>query len=152
MWSPTFANMTPPINDFDTNGLRRQLVQRKGQKSRLRKGQFQRLPGLRGSSPSAPNAASSRGADIDVVTPEGMPDHRLVEGELDLKLWILHRWKGTPINAAPDEHETIGWFAFSEARALELPMRVTSTSLKGFRALIRETYNSAGEPTRTMSD
>jgi hypothetical protein len=120
MWSPTFANMTPPINDFDTNGLRRQLVQRKGQKSRLRKGQFQRLPGLRGSSPSAPNAANSRGADIDIVSPEGMPDHRLVEGELDLKLWILHRWKGTPINAAPDEHETIGWFAFSEARALEL--------------------------------
>jgi hypothetical protein len=37
-----------------------------------------------------------------------------------LKLWILRRWKGTPINAAPDEHETIGWFAFSEARALEL--------------------------------
>jgi len=46
--------------------------------------------------------------------------NRLAEGELALKLWILHRWKGTPINAAPDEHETIGWFAFSEARALEL--------------------------------
>jgi len=57
---------------------------------------------------------------IDITTPEGPPDHHLVEGELDLKLWILHRWKGTPINAAPEEHETINWFAFSEARALVL--------------------------------
>jgi len=57
---------------------------------------------------------------IDIATPEGPPDHQLVEGELHLKLWILRRWKGTPINAAPDEHERISWFAFSEARALEL--------------------------------
>ena len=57
---------------------------------------------------------------IDIATPEGMPDHQLVEGDLDLKLWILHQWEGTPINAAPDEHERICWFAFSEARALEL--------------------------------
>jgi mutator protein MutT len=57
---------------------------------------------------------------IDIATPQRMPDHHLVKDELDLKLWILHRWKGTPMNAAPEEHETIGWFAFSEVRALEL--------------------------------
>ena len=57
---------------------------------------------------------------IDIAAPEGVPDHQIVEGDLDFKLWILHRWKGTPTNAAPDEHETIGWFAFSEVHALEL--------------------------------
>lgn len=57
---------------------------------------------------------------IDIATPVDLPDHQLVEGELDLKLWILRQWKGTPINAAPDEHETIGWFDFPEASALDL--------------------------------
>jgi len=57
---------------------------------------------------------------IDIDPPTRPPDHRLMEGALDLKLWILHRWTGTPTNAAPDEHVTIGWFAFSEAQALDL--------------------------------
>jgi mutator protein MutT len=57
---------------------------------------------------------------IVIPPPEGAPDHQLVQGELDLKLWIVHHWQGTPINAAQDEHEAIGWFPFPEARALEL--------------------------------
>ena len=57
---------------------------------------------------------------IDIAEPEDDPDHRLAEGELDLKLWILYQWKGTPMNTAPNEHEAIRWFAFSEVRALEL--------------------------------
>jgi 8-oxo-dGTP diphosphatase len=44
----------------------------------------------------------------------------LVDGEFDLRAWFVAEWVGTTTNAAPDEHDQIGWFSFHEARALSL--------------------------------
>lgn len=32
------------------------------------------------------------------------------EAGLDLTLWVSRRWRGTPLNRQPEEHDAIGWF------------------------------------------
>lgn len=58
--------------------------------------------------------------DIDIEIPGSTPDHRVVSGQLDMRLWILYRWSGTPTNSAPNEHELIAWFTLADARNLVL--------------------------------
>jgi 8-oxo-dGTP pyrophosphatase MutT (NUDIX family) len=43
-------------------------------------------------------------------------------GEFDMHVWILRAWSGAAVNAAPREHDAIGWFEPSEAAALELAL------------------------------
>jgi 8-oxo-dGTP pyrophosphatase MutT (NUDIX family) len=43
-------------------------------------------------------------------------------GEFDMHVWILRAWSGEPVNAAPREHDAIGWFAPREAAALDLAL------------------------------
>jgi 8-oxo-dGTP diphosphatase len=31
-----------------------------------------------------------------------------------LSAWLVHDWRGTPANVAPDEHDDIGWFGLEE--------------------------------------
>ena len=31
-----------------------------------------------------------------------------------LSAWIVPDWRGTPVNAAPEEHDDIGWFSLEE--------------------------------------
>lgn len=52
-----------------------------------------------------------------------LPDFRL-EGEgYDLSIWVVHKWRGDIDNCAPDEHDSVGWFAVDELGALHLPDR-----------------------------
>ena len=58
---------------------------------------------------------------IVIGEPIGGPDHRISTGEFNMKLWIVEKnWEGDPVNAAPIEHETIGWFTEGETQTLKL--------------------------------
>ena len=37
-----------------------------------------------------------------------------VEDPVHLSAWLVREWSGTPANAAPDEHDEIGWFGLEE--------------------------------------
>ena len=57
------------------------------------------------------------------VTICGAADRPLLvvrEGELDMSVWLIRQWSGTPVNAAPDEHVAIAWFAPQQAAQLTL--------------------------------
>jgi hypothetical protein len=34
--------------------------------------------------------------------------------------WLIDRWTGTPVNAAPDEHDAVAWFETSDLDSLRL--------------------------------
>lgn len=48
------------------------------------------------------------------------PDVELVDSDMHLSIWRIDSWKGHPLNAAPDEHDLIGWFTLRDALALPL--------------------------------
>jgi 8-oxo-dGTP diphosphatase len=45
---------------------------------------------------------------------------RLVNAGFDLHAFLVAEWLGEPRNAAPHEHDAIGWFTVIDACALEL--------------------------------
>lgn len=46
--------------------------------------------------------------------------HRRSIGEADLTIFRVERWRGEASNAAPEEHQAIGWF--TEAEVARLPL------------------------------
>jgi hypothetical protein len=38
----------------------------------------------------------------------------------NMQIWLIEAWTGTPVNAAPDEHDAIAWFAGDELGELRL--------------------------------
>lgn len=54
--------------------------------------------------------AEELGVELEGV--DGAPVlHRVVpETDLDLTVWVSHRWRGTITNLQPEEHDAIGWF------------------------------------------
>lgn len=40
--------------------------------------------------------------------------------DLDIEIWAVERWDGDIVNAAPDEHDEIRWFAINELDSLDL--------------------------------
>jgi mutator protein MutT len=62
------------------------------------------------------------------------------EERVRLSAWLVREWQGTPTNAAPDEHDDIGWFDLEELPSLALePVRAAlidaTRSKPGFMAL-----------------
>ena len=45
---------------------------------------------------------------------------RVVEPEFSLRIWLVERWVGDPVNASPTEHNDVRWFDLNEASALPL--------------------------------
>ncbi|MET8005438.1 NUDIX domain-containing protein [Nonomuraea glycinis] len=37
-----------------------------------------------------------------------------------MQIWLIDRWTGTPVNAAPDEHDAVAWFETSDLDSLRL--------------------------------
>jgi hypothetical protein len=37
-----------------------------------------------------------------------------------MQIWLVDRWTGTPVNAAPDEHDAVAWFETSDLDSLRL--------------------------------
>jgi 8-oxo-dGTP diphosphatase len=57
---------------------------------------------------------------IDIATPSGPPAHEVQADTADLQLWVIEAWTGTPVNAAPEEHDAIEWFTADALRGLAL--------------------------------
>lgn len=57
---------------------------------------------------------------VDVRTPAGDPFVRSETHELEMSIWRFEEWDGEISNAAPDEHDGIGWFTLAETQQLSL--------------------------------
>jgi 8-oxo-dGTP pyrophosphatase MutT (NUDIX family) len=42
-------------------------------------------------------------------------------GPVMLSAWLVPKWRGTPANLAPDEHDDLGWFGLDELPATAHP-------------------------------
>ncbi|MGV9763186.1 NUDIX domain-containing protein [Micromonospora tulbaghiae] len=50
-----------------------------------------------------------------------LPGGHVEEGEaMDMQIWFIDSWTGTPVNAAPDEHDAVAWFEASDLAGLRL--------------------------------
>lgn len=82
------------------------------------------LPGGHVEAGEAPGAALARELReelrIDVVAPEEVGCARLLTDQLEMQVWRIIEWTGSPRNAAPEEHDEIAWFSLSAARAVDL--------------------------------
>jgi 8-oxo-dGTP pyrophosphatase MutT (NUDIX family) len=61
---------------------------------------------------------------VRIDTPEGPPLARLPLGAAEsgeLVVWVVRRWSGQPVNAAPEEHDELRWFRLEELHELRLP-------------------------------
>jgi 8-oxo-dGTP pyrophosphatase MutT (NUDIX family) len=47
---------------------------------------------------------------IDIAAPSGPPVQEVRAHTLDMQIWLIEAWLGSPINVAPDEHDAIAWF------------------------------------------
>ena len=49
-----------------------------------------------------------------------LPEVRIIDPEVDMRVWVVHDWSGEAVNAAPDEHDAVGWFEPSQLERLSL--------------------------------
>jgi 8-oxo-dGTP diphosphatase len=57
---------------------------------------------------------------VAISAPTGHPLVTQRATGLELDIWLIDQWHGDIVNAAPEEHDAIGWFTLAEARALPL--------------------------------
>jgi 8-oxo-dGTP diphosphatase len=57
---------------------------------------------------------------IEIVAPSGPPMHHIDTPTFDMQIWLVEAWTGSPANAAPEEHDDIGWFEVQDLGALRL--------------------------------
>jgi 8-oxo-dGTP diphosphatase len=57
---------------------------------------------------------------IEIAEPRGECLLQLQGDGLDMSVWRITAWVGVPSNAAPEEHDDIGWFSDSDVRTLNL--------------------------------
>ena len=57
---------------------------------------------------------------IAVPTTEPFAIIEDLELEIHLKVWFIEWWEGPPMNAAPEEHDRLGWFHRDELSPLPL--------------------------------
>lgn len=62
-----------------------------------------------------------------IAEPMGACVDRLTTDDVDMKIWLVTEWNGSPTNASSDEHDDVRWFSASEVIDLDLahPMYVT---------------------------
>ena len=49
-----------------------------------------------------------------------LPEVRIIDDEVDMRVWVVHDWSGEAVNAAPDEHDAVSWFEPSQLERLSL--------------------------------
>ena len=47
---------------------------------------------------------------IGIAVPSAPPVHEIRTDTADMQIWLIEAWTGSPVNAAPDEHDAIAWF------------------------------------------
>jgi 8-oxo-dGTP diphosphatase len=57
---------------------------------------------------------------ITASEPSRPPMHEIRTATFDMQIWLVDRWTGTPVNAAPDEHDAVAWFETSDLDSLPL--------------------------------
>ena len=57
---------------------------------------------------------------IEVAQPEGECLSRVERDGVEMCVWLINEWVGEPFNAAPEEHDGIGWFTVDDALNLSL--------------------------------
>jgi mutator protein MutT len=57
---------------------------------------------------------------ITASAPSGPPMHEIRTVTLEMQIWLVDRWIGTPVNAAPQEHDAVAWFETSDLGGLRL--------------------------------
>lgn len=57
---------------------------------------------------------------VVIAEPSGPPTRELCADTFEMQMWLVDVWEGTPVNAAPDEHDAIGWFGETELAPLRL--------------------------------
>jgi len=45
---------------------------------------------------------------------------RLSTAELEMEIWVITRWRGSPTNMTSEEHDAIAWFTAEQLPDLEL--------------------------------
>jgi 8-oxo-dGTP diphosphatase len=69
-----------------------------------------------------------------------LPEIRIIDHEVDMRVWVVGAWAGEAVNAAPEEHDRIGWFGLTRLRALPL----AHPEYRGLlRRLVRQTAPAA---------
>jgi len=57
---------------------------------------------------------------VDIAPPTGKALLVCREADALLEVWKVEEWVGDIVNAAPDEHDSLGWFSLEEAISLDL--------------------------------
>ena len=47
---------------------------------------------------------------IDIAAPSGPPFQEISGDTFEMQIWLIEAWTGSPVNAAPEEHDAIAWF------------------------------------------
>ncbi len=68
-----------------------------------------------------------------------VPAVRIIDHEVDMRVWVVREWSGDAVNAAPDEHDEIGWFAPSQLAHLSL-------AHPEYRGLLRRVGRASARP------
>ena len=54
------------------------------------------------------------------ISPDAVAVRTIRRDTLVQEIWRVDDWAGTIVNAAPEEHDAIGWFSLDEATSLDL--------------------------------
>ncbi|MEV0716864.1 NUDIX domain-containing protein [Asanoa sp. NPDC050611] len=57
---------------------------------------------------------------ITASKPSGPPMHEFRTATIHMRIWLVDSWTGTPVNAAPNEHDAVAWFETSDLGSLRL--------------------------------
>ena len=57
---------------------------------------------------------------ITASEPSSPPMREIRTATFDMQIWLIDSWTGTPVNAAPEEHDAVTWFEASDLDGLRL--------------------------------
>lgn len=57
---------------------------------------------------------------VEITAPAGKALLTRQDAEMCQEVWLIEDWVGDIVNAAPDEHDAMGWFSLDDAMALDL--------------------------------